>query len=96
VVEPTENGRREKMSKAMSQTTGGHYLRVAMLIAALAAVLFVLILVAVTQTAPTASDSGNANAAMSADGSGGSGIAQDPYIERHAEVVARHHGIIPH
>jgi hypothetical protein len=84
------------MSKAMSQTTGGHYLRVAMGIAALAAVLFVVILVAVFQTAPTTGDSGNANPAMSADGSGGSGIAQDPYIERHAEVVARHHGVIPH
>jgi hypothetical protein len=96
VVEPTENGRREKMSKAMSQTTGGHFLRVAMLIVALATVLLVLILVAVAQTAPTTSDSGKANPAMSADGSRGSGIAQDPYIERHAEVVARHHGVIPH
>ena len=84
------------MSKAMIQATGGHYLRVAMLIAALAVVLFVLILVAVAQTAPTTGDSGNANPPMSADGSGGSGIAQDPYIERHAEVVARHHGVIPH
>ena len=84
------------MGKTMSQTIGGRNLRVTMAIAALAAVLFVLILVAVAQTSPTTSDSGNANPAMSADGSGGSGIAQDPYIERHTEVVARHHGVIPH
>ena len=67
-----------------------------MAIAALAAVLLALTVVAVFQTAPPTSDSGNANPAMSADGSGGSGIAQDPYIERHTEVVARHHGVIPH
>ena len=84
------------MSKAMSQTTGGHYLRVAMLIAALAAVLLVLTLVAFLQTTSTTSDSGNANPAMSADGKGGSSVNYDPYIDRHAEVVARHHGIIPH
>jgi hypothetical protein len=97
VVEPTENGRREMMSKAMGQAIRGHNLRVMMVIAALAAVLLVLILVAVVQTTSTTSDSGNpANPAMSADGSGGSSIAQDPLIERHAEVVARHHRVIPH
>jgi hypothetical protein len=84
------------MGKTMSQTIGGRNLRVTMAIAALAAVLFVLILVAVAQTSPTTSDSGNANPAMSADGSGGSSITEDPYIDRHAEVVARHHGVIPH
>ena len=82
------------MSKAMGQAIRGHNLRVMMVIAALAAVLLVLTLVAVVWTTSTTSDSGNP--AMSADGSGESGIAQDPYIERHAEVVARHHGVIPH
>jgi hypothetical protein len=89
VVEPTEKGRREMMSKAMSQTRGGHYLRVMLVIAALAAVLLVLTLVAVLQTAPTTGDSGNANPAMRADGKGGSSVNYDPYIDRHAEVVQR-------
>ena len=79
------------MSKAMSRTTGGHYLKVMLLIAALAGVLLALTLVAVLQTTSTTSDSGNANPAMSADGKGGSSIAHDPSIERHAEVVARYH-----
>jgi hypothetical protein len=85
------------MSKTMSQTIRGHNLRVTMVVAALAAMLLVLTLVVVVQTSPTTGGSANrANHAMSADGSGGSSITQDPYIERHAEVVARHHGVIPH
>ena len=82
------------MSKAMGQAIRGHNLRVMMVIAALAAVLLVLTLVAVVWTTAPTSDS--ANPAMSADGNGGSSIAQDPLIERHTEVVARHHGVIPH
>jgi len=84
------------MSKAMSQTIRGHNLRVTMVTVALAVVLLALTLVVVVQTSTTTGDSGSANPAMSADGSGGSSFAQDPYIERHAEVVARHHGVIPH
>ena len=76
------------MSKAMTQTTGGHNLRVMMAIAALSAVLLVLTLVAVLQTAPTSTDRGEANPAMSAEGKGGSSVNDDP-IERHAEVVQR-------
>ena len=91
-----ERKERKKMSKAMSKTIGGHNLRVTMAIVALAAVLLVLTLVAVVQTAPTTTDRGEADPAMSAEGKGGSSIAQDPLIERHAEVVARHHGVIPH
>ena len=82
------------MSKATSQSIGGHNLRVTMVIAALAVVLLVLTVVAVVQTAPTTSDRGvsPANHAMSADGTGGSrGLNYDPYIDRHAEVVARYH-----
>jgi len=73
VVEPTaEKGRREKLSKAMGQTTGGRNLRVTMAIAAFAAVLLALTLAAVFQTALTTSDRGlsPANHAMSADGTG--------------------------
>lgn len=41
-------------------------------------------------SATTASDSGR-DPAIHATSAGGSGIAQDPYIDRHAEVVARYH-----
>ena len=77
------------MSKAMTQTTGGHNLRVTMAIVALAAVLLVLTLVAVLQTASTTSDRGEANRAMSAEGKGGSTSDNNDPIERHAEVVQR-------
>jgi hypothetical protein len=77
------------MSKAISQTTGGHNLRVTMAIVALAVVLLVLTLVAVLQTASTTSG-GAANPAMSAEGNGGSrSVNYDPAIERHPEVVQR-------
>jgi hypothetical protein len=80
------------MSKAMTQTTGGHNLRVTMAIAALAVVLLALTLVAVLQTASTTSDSAatSANPAMSAEGKGGSrGVNYDTAIDPHAEVVQR-------
>jgi hypothetical protein len=76
------------MSKAMTQTTAGHNLRVTMAIVALAAVLLVLTLVAVLQTAPTTTDRGEAHPTMSAEAKGGSSVNNDP-IERHAEVVQR-------
>ena len=84
------------MSKSMSQTMGGHNLRVTMVIALLAVLLLVLTLVAVAETTPTTGDSSSANQAISASGSGGSSITRDPYIDRHTEVVARHNGVIPH
>ena len=77
------------MSKAMTQATAGHNLRVMMAIAALAVVLLVLTLVAVLQTAPTTTDRGEANPVMSAEGKGGSTSTNDDPIERHAEVVQR-------
>ena len=81
------------MDKTMNQTVGGHNPRVTMAIAALAVLLLVLTVVAVIQTAPTSSDRGvsPANHAMSAEGKGGSSVNHDPYIDRHAEVVARYH-----
>jgi hypothetical protein len=84
-----EKGRRKKMNKAMSQATGGHNLRVMMVIVALAAVLLVLTLVAVIRIAPTTTDRGDANPAMSAEGKGGSTSVNDDPIDRHAEVVQR-------
>jgi hypothetical protein len=79
----------EKMSKAISQTIGGHNLRVTMAIAALAVMLLALTLVAVIQIAPTISDRGDANPAMNAEGKGGSRSVNDDPIDRHAEVVER-------
>jgi hypothetical protein len=77
-----EKGRRKKMSKAMTQATSGHNLRV----------MIALTLVAVLQTTSTTSDSAatSANPAMSAEGKGGStsSVNDDP-IKRHAEVVKR-------
>jgi hypothetical protein len=80
------------MSKAMTQTTGAHNLRVMMAIVALAAVLLALTLVAVLQTASTTSGGAvtSANPAISAEGTGGSrSVNYDTAIERHAEVVQR-------
>ena len=77
------------MSKAITQATAGHNLRVMMAIVALAVVLLALTLVAVLQRAPTTTDRGEANPAMSAEGKGGSTSANDDPIERHAEVVQR-------
>jgi hypothetical protein len=92
VVKPTDKGRREKMSKTMSQAIRGHYLRRTMVIAALAVMLLALTLVVVVETTLTTSDRGDANLAnpaMSANGGAGSSVTYDPYIERHAEVVQR-------
>jgi hypothetical protein len=78
------------MSKAVTQATAGHNLRVMMAIVALAAVLLALTVVAVLQRAPTTTDRGDANPVVSAQGKGGSTSANDdPLIERHAEVVQR-------
>ena len=77
------------MSKAMTQTTAGHNLRVTMAIVAIAAVLLALTLVAVLQTAPTTTHRGDANRAISVEGQGGSTSVNDDPIDRHVEVVQR-------
>jgi len=73
------------MSKTMSQTIGGRNLKVMMVTLALAVLL--LTLVVVVETAPTTSDGNPAIHAMT--GTGGASLTHDPYIDRHAEVVAR-------
>jgi hypothetical protein len=71
------------MSKAITQTTSGHNLRVMMAIVALAALLLVLTLVAVLQRAPTTTDRGEANPAMNAESQGGPrSVGYDPTIDR--------------
>ena len=75
------------MSKAISKTISGHDLRVAMVMA-LIAVLLLLMLVVVVEPAATTSNR-DENPAIS--GTGGASLTHDPYIDRHAGVVARYH-----
>ena len=69
-------------------TIRGHELKAMAAMALLALVLLLAVAFAVW-TASTTSDRGG-NPAIRATSAGGSGIARDPYIERHAEVVASH------
>ena len=75
----------------MNTTIRGHTFGVKVVMALLA-VLLLLLTVALAfalQPAPTTSDANPAIHAMSADGKRGSISTQDPYLERHAEVVNR-------
>jgi len=81
---------KEARRKEMNTTLRGHSLRVTVVMA-LFAVLLLLAVVFALQPAPTTGDheANPANRAMSAESTGGSRITDDPYIERHAEVVER-------
>jgi hypothetical protein len=69
----------------MNTTIRCHYLRVTVAMALLAVLLLLSVaLVFALQPAPMTSDR---DPAMSADGKGGSSLTEDPYLERHAEVV---------
>jgi hypothetical protein len=74
----------------MNTTIRGYNLRVTVVMALLAVVLLVALVFAL-RPAPTTSDNdaNPANHAMSADGKRGPISTQDPYLERHAEVVER-------
>jgi hypothetical protein len=73
----------------MNKTIRGHNLRARVVMALLAVLLLLaMALVFALRPAPTTSDR-DANPAMSADGKRGSIGTQDPYLERHAEVVGR-------
>jgi hypothetical protein len=76
----------------MNTTIRGHNLRVTVVMALLAVLLLLSVaLVFALQSAPTTTDrdANPANHAMSAGGKGGSSLTEDPYFERHAEVVER-------
>lgn len=76
------------MSKTMTQTIRGHNLRVTVSVLLLA--VLVLLVVALASMLQPAATSGASNPAIHArSGAGGSSFAQDPSIERHAEVVQR-------
>jgi hypothetical protein len=77
----------------MSQTIRAHNLKVMVATVALAVLVFLVVLAFMLQ--PAARTDAR-NPAVHATSAGGASLAQDPFIDRHTEVVARHHGIIPH
>lgn len=72
----------------MNTTIRGHNFRAMVATVALAALFLLVALVFVLQT--TATTSGG-NPAIHARSAGGSSITHYPYIDRHAEIVARYH-----
>lgn len=77
----------------MNKAIRTHNLRATVKMVFLAVLLLLVALMFVLQSAATTSDrEGNpAIHAISADSPGGSDLTKDPYIDRHAEVVARYH-----
>jgi hypothetical protein len=72
----------------MAKAIRGHNLGTALAIALLAALLLLIASVFVVWQATTTGE-GSGTPAISANRDGGSSFARDPYIERHAAVVAR-------
>ncbi len=72
----------------MDLATARHNPRVTMVVALIAVLLLVALAFAL-QPAATTSDRSPAVHATSA--AGGSSFTDDPYIDRHAEIVARYH-----
>jgi hypothetical protein len=73
----------------MNTTIRGHNFKVLVAMALLALMLLSAIVFAVWTTA-TAGDRGG-DPEIQATSGGGQSIVQDPYIDRHAEVIARYH-----
>ena len=71
----------------MNTTIRGHNPKTMAAIALIALALLLGVIFAAWPAATT-SDRGDANPGIRATSAGGSGITDDPYIERHAEVVA--------
>ena len=69
----------------MNTTIRGHDFRTIVALAAL--IVLVALVIVLRTTTPT----GGGNPAIHARDTGGSSITQDPYNDRHAEVVARYH-----
>ena len=76
------------MSKTMTQTIRGHNLKVTVAMV-LIAVLVLLVVVLAYMMQPAATTEANNPGIHATSGAGGSSITHDPYIDRHAEVVAR-------
>jgi hypothetical protein len=81
---PQASERREKMNEAISARSP----RARVVTILLAVLLLLAVLVFVLRPAATSSDP--AVRTMSAGG-GGSSLTHDPYVARHADVVARYH-----
>jgi hypothetical protein len=78
------------MSKTMTQTVRGHNLKVTVAMVLIA--VLVLLVVALAYMMQPAVTTGASNPGIHAtSGAVGSSITHDPYIDRHAEVVARYH-----
>lgn len=73
----------------MNTTIRGNSIRVAALVA-LIAVLFVLAVAFAVQQVAATGDGGDA--VLRPTGTKVPTLTQDPYIERHAEIIARYHG----
>ena len=75
------------MSKTMTQTIRGHNPKVTVAMVLIA--VLILLMVALAFMLQSAATTDANKPAMHARSAGGSSITQDPYIDRHAEVVAR-------
>jgi len=76
---------RKARRREMNTTIRGHDFRTIVALAAL--IVLVALVIVLRTTTPT----GGGNPAIHARDTGGSSITQDPYNDRHAEVVARYH-----
>jgi hypothetical protein len=80
------------MSKAIPQATGSHNLRMRVVMAMIAVLLVLVVALAFAlQPAPTASEHEAKATSPAVSGIGRPSLRDDPYIDRHAEVVARYH-----
>ena len=77
------------MSKTMTQTIRGHNPKV--MVATVVLAVLILLMVALAFMLQPAATTDASKPAMHATSAGGSSITHDPYIDRHAEVVARYH-----
>jgi hypothetical protein len=74
----------------MSKAIRGHNLGATVAMALIVGLLLLVGLVFAVHQATVTSDQAG-TPAISSDGQGGPDLSRDPYIERHAEVVARYH-----
>lgn len=74
----------------MNPTIGGRNLKTAAAMALLVVLFLLAVAFGVQQAATTGDRDGGT--AMRATSVGGASLTEDPYIERHAEIIARYHG----
>jgi hypothetical protein len=74
----------------MNPTKGGRNLKTAAAMAQLVVLFLLAVAFGVQQAATT--DDRDGGPTMSATSAGGASLSDDPYIDRHAEIIARYHG----